>query len=82
MDAPVGLLPHPSLAGTQAYLAVDASETEPTIEDAHEYTGDVRAEVALLLLIASDGFNKFIAGCPWTAALDDLGQGLKAAVGA
>lgn len=73
---------HPSLAGAQTHLAFDASEAEPTLKDTHEYTGDVRAEVALLLLMASDGFNRFIAGCPWTVALDDLGQRIKAAVGA
>lgn len=73
---------HPSLSGAEIYLALDASEAEPTLKGTYEYPGDVRAEVALLLLVASDGFNRFIAGCPWTAALHDLGQEVRAAVGA
>ncbi len=72
---------HPSLASATPFLP-DLPLDEPVTAQPGIGPNTGREQVALLLIFASDGFNKFLAGTPWTGDLTSLEERFRDALAA
>jgi hypothetical protein len=72
---------HPSLSGAQFYAEVSGDGSLQLLHEA-PHVGDVRAEVAVILLVASDGFSRFVQGPDWSQELKKLTDELRVAISA
>ena len=70
---------HPSLASAMPFLP-DLPLEEPVTLPRGVRPSTGREQVALLLLFASDGFNKFLTGAPWIRDLANLEERFRLAL--
>lgn len=70
---------HPSLSGAQIYIDVSGDGRLLLLHEAPR-VGDVRAEVAVILLVASEGFSRFVRHPDWSHELQKLTDELRVAI--